>query len=171
MGMAATRTTRAFMFTDIVDSTRLAQELGDEAWEGLQRWHDRTLRAAAAEQGGQEVKATGDGFFFAFADADQAIEAAIGMQRRLAEQRTSQGFAPEVRIGIHQAEASQVGLDYHGIGVNLASRVGDAGRGGEVLVTAVTLAAARHRYAEQARRTEDLKGIAAPVEVVSIDWR
>jgi class 3 adenylate cyclase len=171
MGTAAERSVRAFMFTDIVDSTRLAQALGDEAWEGLRRWHDRTLRAAAAEQGGEEVKATGDGFFFAFADADRAIEAAIGMQRRLASQRTTQGFAPEVRIGVHQAEANRAGLDYHGIGVNLASRVGDAGRGGEVLVTAETLAVARHRYAENERRAEELKGIAEPVEVVSVDWR
>lgn len=172
MGMAARRATRAFMFTDIVDSTRLAQALGDEAWENLRSWHDRTLRAAAAEQGGEEVKATGDGFFFAFADADRAIEAAIGMQRRLATHRAaSEGFAPEMRIGIHQAEARQVGLDYHGIGVSLASRIGDAGGAGEVLVSADTLAAARHRYAERARRTEPLKGIADPVEVVSVDWR
>ncbi|HEX6128210.1 MAG TPA: adenylate/guanylate cyclase domain-containing protein [Candidatus Limnocylindria bacterium] len=171
MGMAATRATRAFMFTDIVDSTRLAQALGDEAWEGLRGWHDRTLRAAAAEQAGEEVKATGDGFFFAFGDPDQAIEAAIGMQRRLAAHRATEGFAPEVRIGIHQAEASRVGLDYHGIGVNLASRIGDAGGAGEVLVSAATLASTRHQYAERGRRTEQLKGIVDPVEVVSVDWR
>ena len=72
------------MFTDIVDSTRLAETLGDEAWDGVIRIHDRTVRAAVAEQGGEEVKATGDGFFLAFADVDQAIEAAVTIQRRLA---------------------------------------------------------------------------------------
>jgi class 3 adenylate cyclase len=171
MGMTPTRSVRAFMFTDIVDSTRLAEALGDEPWEGLRRWHDRMLRSAAAEHGGEEVKATGDGFFFAFADADHAIEAAISMQRRMAEQRTTQGFAPEVRIGVHQAEASRSGLDYHGIGVNLASRIAGAAGAGEVLVSADTLAATSHRYPEVGRRSAELKGISGPVEVVALDWR
>lgn len=171
MGMASTRTVRAFMFTDIVDSTRLAEALGDGPWEGMRRWHDRVLRSAAAEHGGEEVKATGDGFFFAFADADHAIEAAIAMQRRLAEQRATQGFAPEVRIGVHQAEASRTGLDYHGTGVNMAARIGGAAGAGEVLVSADTLAEASHRYTESDRRSAELKGISGPVEVVALDWR
>jgi class 3 adenylate cyclase len=171
LGTATTRTVRVFMFTDIVDSTRLAETLGDRAWDGLIRWHDRTLRAATAEQGGEEVKATGDGFFLAFTDADQAIEAAVTIQRRLADQRRAQGFAPAVRIGIHQAEANRVGLDYAGTGVNQASRVGAAAEGDEILVSAGTLANARHAFVEAGRRTVELKGLSAPVEVVSIDWR
>jgi class 3 adenylate cyclase len=171
MGMDSARVSRAFVFTDIVDSTRLAETLGDEAWERLRRWHDRTLRSAAAEQAGEEVKATGDGFFFTFANADHAIEAAIAIQRRLARQRETQGFAPDIRIGIHVAEASKAGLDYHGMGVNVASRVADAANGGEVLVSASALGAARHAYAELGRRTAELKGVSEPVEVVAIGWR
>jgi class 3 adenylate cyclase len=159
------------MFTDIVDSTRLAETLGDEAWDGVIRWHDKTLRAAVAEQGGEEVKATGDGFFLAFADADQAIEAAITIQRRLVEQRRSAGFAPAVRIGLHRAEANRVGLDYTGTGVNQAARVGAEAEGDEILVSATTFAGARHAFAEGGRRTVKLKGLAEPVEVVSIAWR
>jgi class 3 adenylate cyclase len=170
-GTARTRTTRAFMFTDIVDSTRLAETLGDEAWDKLQRWHDRAIRAAVAEQAGEEVKATGDGFFLAFADADNALEAAIAVQRRLAAHREAEGFAPEVRIGIHHAEANRVGLDYAGTGVNQAARIGHAADGGEVLVSASTLAGARRTYGERGRRTLELKGISAPVEVASIQWR
>jgi class 3 adenylate cyclase len=168
-GMATARVERAFMFTDIVDSTRLAETLGDEAWDGIIRLHDRTLRAAVAEQGGEEVKATGDGFFLAFADADQAIEAAIIIQKRLSEQRRAQGFALTVRIGIHGAQANRVGLDYTGSGVNQASRIGAAADGGEILVSATTLARARHSFSERSRRTLTLKGLAAPVEVVSIE--
>lgn len=170
LGMATARTERVFMFTDIVNSTRLAETLGDEAWDGVIRIHDRTLRAAIAEQGGEEVKATGDGFFLAFADADKAIEAAVTIQRRLAEQRRAQGFALTVRIGIHGAVANRVGLDYVGTGVNQASRIGAAADGGEILVSASTLAGARHAFAEGARRTVQLKGLSAPVEVVSITW-
>jgi class 3 adenylate cyclase len=171
LGMATTRTERVFMFTDIVDSTRLAETLGDEAWDGVIRIHDRTLRAAVAEQGGEEVKATGDGFFLAFADADQAIEAAVTIQRRLAEQRRAQGFALAVRIGIHGAAANRVGLDYVGTGVNQASRIGAAADGGEILVSGPTRAGAKHSYREAARRTVKFKGLSASVEVVSIAWR
>jgi class 3 adenylate cyclase len=159
------------MFTDIVDSTRLAEAMGDEAWDTVTRSHDRLLRAAAAEHRGEEVKATGDGFFFAFADADDAIRAAITMQRRLAEQREAQAFAPAVRIGIHQAQANRVGLDYAGIGVNQASRIGAAAQGGEILVSASSLTGLRTAVAESARRTVELKGLAGPVEVASVSWR
>jgi class 3 adenylate cyclase len=170
IGLATARVSRTFMFTDIVDSTRLAESMGDEAWDGVIRAHDRILRTAVAEQGGEEVKATGDGFFLAFADADQAIEAAVAIQRRLAEQRREHGFPLSVRIGLHAAEANRVGLDYTGSGVNQASRIGAAAQGGEILVSASTLAGARHGVAEVARRTVELKGLSAPVEVVSVGW-
>ncbi|MEO8251064.1 MAG: adenylate/guanylate cyclase domain-containing protein [Chloroflexota bacterium] len=170
LGMATARVERVFMFTDIVDSTKLAETLGDEAWDGVIRMHDKTLRAAVAEQGGEEVKATGDGFFLAFADADQAIQAAIAIQKRLAEQRRAQGFAVSVRIGIHGAQANRVGLDYTGSGVNQASRIGAVADGGEILVSATTLASAGLSFRERARRTVELKGLAAPVELVSLDW-
>ncbi|HTI29697.1 MAG TPA: adenylate/guanylate cyclase domain-containing protein [Methylomirabilota bacterium] len=170
LGTATARVDRVFMFTDIVDSTKLAETLGDETWDGVIRMHDRTVRAAVAEQGGEEVKATGDGFFLAFADADQAIQAAIAIQKRLAEQRRAQGFAVSVRIGLHGAQANRVGLDYTGSGVNQAARIGAVAESGEILVSASTLAAAGLSFGERARRTVELKGLSAPVEVVSIDW-
>jgi class 3 adenylate cyclase len=171
LGMATTRTVRVFMFTDVVDSTRLAEAMGDAAWDQVTRTHDQLVRGAVAEQAGEEVKATGDGFFLAFADPDEALEAAIAIQRRLAAHPEAQGFLPTVRIGIHQAEANRVGLDYTGVGVNQAARIGDAAAANEVLVSAATLAAARHSYAESGRRTVELKGISAPAEVVSINWK
>lgn len=170
LGMATARVDRVFMFTDIVDSTKLAETLGDEAWDGVIRMHDRTLRAAIAEQGGEEVKATGDGFFLAFAGVDQAIQAAVDIQKRLADQRRAQGFAVSVRIGLHGAQANRVGLDYTGSGVNQAARIGAAADGGEILVSASTLATAGLPFRERARRTAKLKGLSEPVEVVSIDW-
>jgi class 3 adenylate cyclase len=164
-------TDRTFMFTDIVDSTRLAELLGDEAWESLIRWHDRVIRSLVAEFSGEEVKATGDGFFLAFADADRAIDCAITIQRRLAEQRQVEGFAPAVRIGIHRSTATRAGLDYRGTGVNRAARIGGVAAGAEVLVSAETLVRSRRVYGELRRETVALKGVARPVEVVAIDWR
>jgi class 3 adenylate cyclase len=169
-GTGRSRATRTFMFTDLVESTRMAASLGDEAWDKLQRWHDRIIRGAVAEQGGEEVKATGDGFFLAFADADRAIEAAVLIQQRLAAQRDQEESGPEVRIGLHMAEANRIGLDYAGTGVNQAARIGDAARGGEILVSATTLAGARRRFEEVGRQTLELKGISEPVEVASIRW-
>jgi class 3 adenylate cyclase len=171
MGTQAVRAERAFMFTDIVDSTRLAEAMGDEAWDNVIRGHDRVLRGAAAEHRGEEVKATGDGFFFAFPDADDAIQAAIAMQRRLAQQREAQAFAPQIRIGVHQAQANRVGLDYAGTGVNQAARIGAAATGGEILVSASSLSGLGRPIAEGARRTETLRGLSQPVELVSVDWR
>jgi class 3 adenylate cyclase len=167
----AQRAAKAFVFTDIVDSTKLAELLGDEAWDKLIRWHDQTLRTLVAQHGGEEIKGTGDGFFLAFGDPDGAIECAIATQRRLDEHRHAQGFAPAVRIGVHWAEANKTGLDYFGTGVNQAARVGGHAGGGEILVSAPTLQRARRTFAESGRQTVELKGIAEPVEVVSINWR
>ena len=165
------RAARAFVFTDIVDSTRLAELLGDDAWDRLLRWHDETLRMLVAEHGGEEVKRTGDGFFLAFDNADRAIASAIAIQRRLAEQGQAQGFSPSVRIGVHWAEATRSGLDYIGAGVNQAARIGSIAVGAEILVSAATLAVSRGTYAEKERRSVELKGISTPVEVAAIDWR
>ena len=170
LGTAPERADKTFVFTDIVDSTKLAELVGDDAWNNLMRWHDQTLRALVAEHGGEEIKGTGDGFLLAFDAPDRAIECAIAIQRRLAEQRQAQGFAPAVRIGMHRAEANRAGLDYIGTGVNLAARVGAQAAGAEILVSAPTLAISRRTYTESGRRTVELKGISAPVEVVSIDW-
>lgn len=168
---SARRDVRAFVFTDIVDSTRLVELLGDEAWSRLLRRHDETLRAVVAAHGGTEIKATGDGFFLAFEEPRAAIDAVVEIQRRLVEQRTAHGFAPEVRIGVHLAEATRSGLDYIGVGVNQAARIGAAAGGGEILASAATVAAAGRALPEADRRTLELKGLGQPVEVVSIAWR
>jgi class 3 adenylate cyclase len=161
---------KTFVFTDIVDSTRLAELLGTDAWAELIRWHDETLRSLVVEHGGQVVKGTGDGFFLAFDEPGPAIDLAIAIQRRLAQQRQMQGFAPAVRIGLHRGPARRRGLDYFGLGVNEAARIGSIAEGGEILASSETLAAARRASAASAPRTVTLKGISAPVEVARISW-
>ena len=161
---------KTFAFTDIVDSTKLAGTLGDEAWSGVLRWHDQTLRSLVAEHGGEEVKATGDGFFLAFDDVDLALECALAVQRRFADQRRGQGFAPGIRIGLHRAEANRSGLDYIGSGVNQAARISAEANESEVLVSVSSLEGARHSFREVGRRTLTLRGIPDPGEVASIAW-
>ncbi|WP_166790393.1 adenylate/guanylate cyclase domain-containing protein [Cryobacterium tagatosivorans] len=165
------RQLKTFAFTDIVDSTKLGELLGDDAWGKLMRWHDQAVRSVVAEHGGEEVKEIGDGFFLAFDDTDRAIEAMIALQRRLARQRDTQGFAPSIRVGIHAAEATRLASDYSGTGVNIAARIAAAASGSEILVSESSLSGSRRSFGETGRRTLELKGISEPTPVVSIDWR
>ena len=164
----ATSVTRGFLFTDIVSSTQLIEAIGDDAWQSLVRWHDQTLRSLFLSHGGEEVDHAGDGFFVAFADSNQALECAVAIQRRLAEHRTEHGFAPQVRIGVHAAEASESDGSYHGRGVHEAARIGALAGGAEIVASA---SSAGDGFATSAPRSVLLKGLSDPVDVVTIEWR
>jgi class 3 adenylate cyclase len=166
---APRRVEKTFMFTDIVRSTNLIEVLGDEAWEALQRWHDETLRSIFAAHQGEEVSALGDGFFVSFDSPDEALACAVAIERRLAEQRQSQGFAPQVRIGVHATGATQVGRNFTGRGVHEAARIGALADGGEILASRSTVAGSRFQVSEP--RTVTLRGVSEPVEIVSVEWR
>ena len=158
-----------FMFTDIVGSTNLAEEMGDDAWGRLLRWHDDTLRALIARHGGEVVKSTGDGFFAAFESARIGVEAAIGIQQALRETR---GLALPVRIGLHTADANRLGGDYSGTGVHVAARVAALAGGGEILASAETVAEAGQAVEGRTGvpATTTLKGVTKPVDLVGISW-
>jgi len=164
------REVRTFMFTDIVGSTALVEAIGDEAWHDLLHWHDDALRRCFAASGGEEVHRTGDGFFVAFPDARTALECATAIQRKLAEHRRDHGFAPQVRIGVHAAEATRAGGDYEGAGVHAAARIGALAQGGEVLASVDTIESIGSVVTGEPREVS-LKGLAKPVQVVAVDWR
>jgi class 3 adenylate cyclase len=164
------RTDRTFVSTDICDSTPLVEAIGDEAWAGLVGWHDRTLRGLFGEYGGEEVDHSGDGFFVAFPDPKSAMDCAAAVQRRLAAHRRTNGFAPEVRVGVHAAEASRSAAGYSGKGVHEAARVGALAGPGEIYASLAT-AKLVEGFAHSEPQTVTLKGISQPVEVVTIDWR
>ncbi len=166
------RTTRALMFTDIVTSTDLIGVIGDEAWESLIAWHDRELRAVFADHDGVEANHAGDGFFVVFETADQAISAAVAIQRKLADHRREHGFAPSLRIGVHTAEATLNSGEYRGQGVHVAARVGATARGGEIVVSSDALeSVGRLDLAVTDGVPTDLKGVAQPVVLHTVDWR
>lgn len=163
------RARRTFMFTDIVGSTDLVKAIGDEAWTRLLRWHDDALRASFAAHGGVEVDNAGDGFFVAFDDPASGVACAVDIQRRLDAHRTSAGFAPQVRVGVHEAEAQVDGSRFTGHGVHEAARVGSVGGASEIVAS---LATARQTTASTSDlRAVSLKGVPEPVEVVTIEWR
>jgi class 3 adenylate cyclase len=161
--------TRTFMFTDIVKSTALVEAMGDEAWNEVLRWHDQTLRGLIARHGGEEISHSGDGVFASFEQPERAIECAVQIQRTLADHRRTHGFAPQVRVGVHQAVATRVGLDYRGKGVHEAARIAAEAQGGEVLASWHTAQPCKFALSEP--REVSLKGIAQPVQVVSVSWR
>jgi class 3 adenylate cyclase len=163
------RRSRTFMFTDIEGSTTLVDALGDEAWQGILRWHDETLRALFAEHAGEEVVATGDGFFIGFDSPDQALACAVAIQRRLAEHRLQNGFAPKVRIGVHASGATQMGRNFSGKGVHEASRIA-ALAGGRMRSLDARDTAAGGRFSVSEPREVTVRGISAPLEIVSVVW-
>ena len=167
---AKRRVTRTFLFTDIVGSTNLLETIGDEAWEDVLRWHDETLRSAIESHGGEIVHPTGDGYFATFEDAGSAATSAVAIQQRLAEHRRKHGFAPQVRIGMHAAEATVIADDYAGL-VHQAARVGALAEAGEIVVTCETLEREPIGLSVNQERVVSLKGIAQPVRVATIDWR
>ncbi len=164
------RAQRTFVFTDIVGSTTLLEAIGDDAWSDLRRWHDEMLRSCVGRHSGEEVDHTGDGFFVSFADATSAVTCAREIQQRLAEHRRNHGFAPQVRIGVHAAEATHHGTSYSGRGVHTAARIGAIGGAGEIIASATSVEGLEGLEVSE-RRSVELKGIAQPVEIVTIDWR
>ena len=162
-------TKRTFMFTDIVDSTKLVEVLGEEKWRKLLTWHDKKLRELIEEQGGDVIKQTGDGYFAAFQNPTAALEAAVSVQRAL---DAHEPIAPDVRIGLHTGGAfHREDDDYAGQGVHLAARIGALAGGGEILVSRESIDGGGGRYGQSEPRQAELKGIEEPVEIVSIDWR
>lgn len=165
---AAAKAQRVFMFTDVVRSTDLIEAIGDEAWSALLRWHDETIRHLVIEHHGEILDHAGDGFFLAFADADQAIEAATAIRRTMRDHRRDHGFAPAIRMGLHAAEATKSGSSYSGRGVHIAARIASLAGADEILVSEEVLSASGGSVAHGPVRTEHLKGIRDSVKLAAL---
>lgn len=147
--LAARDGTVTILFSDIEDSTALNEQLGDKSWLKTVGAHDQIVRNCAGKHGGQVVKSQGDGFMIAFASAEDAVRAAIEIQRALASgPRHLRGGPIMVRIGVHTGPALEKGGDLFGRNVALAARVADQASGGEILVTA--------KVSEAAAEADDL---------------
>ena len=163
-------TRRTFLFTDIVDSTKLLETLGDAKWKKLLARHDELLRERIVASGGEVIKQTGDGFFASFESPKAAIEAAVAMERAL----DAEVVAPDIRIGVHTGGGFHTDgdrSDYGGQGVHAAARIGAAAEAGEILVSSDTLDGFGTAFALSQPRQLVLKGFEEPVEVVAVDWR
>jgi class 3 adenylate cyclase len=117
------------LFTDIVDSTARAGEVGDAEWRKLLDWHDTVSRQAIEKYRGRAIKGTGDGYLATFDGPARAIRAALEIGA------TAGDLGIEVRAGIHAGEIELRGDDIGGIAVHIASRVAGHAGPGEVLVS------------------------------------
>ncbi len=117
------------LFTDIVESTRKAEAVGDRSWRTLLDFHDETARRLVGANGGVLVRSTGDGVLATFDGPGRAIRSATELQHELYKARI------ELRTGIHVGEIEVRGDDIGGIAVHLAARVMAEAHPGEILVS------------------------------------
>ncbi len=159
---------RTLMFTDLAGSTSLVEAIGDEAWQNLSRWVDGELRRLFVEHHGAEVDHAGDGFFVTFDSATNAIACAVDIQRRLESHRKMQGYAPQLRIGIHEGEVSGSDGALRGAAVHHAARLCAAARPDTIVVSRAALESAGRSTAGV--HPISLKGVKEPVEAAEVIW-
>ena len=142
------------MFTDIVDSTRRAAEMGDRGWRELIQRHDQLMRRELDRHRGREVKTMGDGFLATFDGPARGIRCATSAAE------TMRQLGIEIRAGLHTGEVEVMGDDIGGIAVSIGARVGSAAGPGEVLVSrTVTDLVAGSGIAFADRGVHSLKGV------------
>jgi adenylate cyclase len=124
----------AILFTDLVGFSSWALEAGDEPALRLLREVAAAIEPPVTERRGEVVKRLGDGLMAAFWDAGSAAEAAFAAGERIATVEV-EGFRPRLRTGIHLGRPRKVGGDYLGVDVNVAARLCDAAKPGEILVS------------------------------------
>jgi adenylate cyclase len=154
----------AVCFLDISGYTRLTEERGDEAAAELATRLATLVRGCAREHGGQPVKWLGDGVMFYFPDPGEGVLAALDMVDGVAAEEL-----PPARVGIHAGPVVFQEGDYFGRTVNIASRIGEYARPGEVLVSQeVVNASELHGVSVMAIGPIELKGVSQPLTLHSV---
>jgi pimeloyl-ACP methyl ester carboxylesterase len=126
---ASRRMLATILFTDVVDSTSRARELGDKGWRELLEAHDATIRREVARFRGSEVKSLGDGFLILFDGPARAIHCAQAITEAMAP------LSIKVRAGLHTGEVERTESDVLGIAVHLAARIMDTASASDVVIS------------------------------------
>jgi class 3 adenylate cyclase len=134
-----------FLFADLVGFTALSIDRGDEEAAEVATRFQRTVRELAARHGATVVKSLGDGAMVRADDACEAVQLGLALANGL-------DGLPPVRVGLNSGPAVERDGDYFGSTVNMAARLSQAARGGEVLLTEATRTAARKRSAKLEER-------------------
>jgi class 3 adenylate cyclase/alpha-beta hydrolase superfamily lysophospholipase len=142
------------LFTDIVDSTRRAAEMGDRRWRDLLESHNAVMHAEIDRFRGRAVKSTGDGFLATFDGPARAIHCAFAVSKEMRQ------LGIEIRSGLHTGEIEIIGADVGGIAVHTAARVLAKAKANEVWTSRTVkdlVAGSRFKFTE--RGTYSLKGV------------
>ena len=154
------RIVTTLLMTDIVDSTRMASELGDQAWRQRLADHNRVVRTHLVRADGSEVSTTGDGFLATFGSAAAALRAAAAMRDAVRD------VGVEMRAGVHTGEVELLPGDIGGIAVHAVARIMALAGPSEVLVSAVTVGLADGSgVAVEPAGSHAVKGLDRPIEV------
>jgi class 3 adenylate cyclase len=152
------------LFTDIVDSTRRAVDLGDHRWRDLLDHHDEVMRRQLDLFRGREVKTTGDGFLAAFDGPARAVQCAVAASEAVRR------LGLELRAGVHTGECVQRGADLGGIGVHIGARVASLAEPNQVLVSRTVTDLVAGSGLEFADRGEyELKGVPGSWTLFSVE--
>jgi class 3 adenylate cyclase len=158
--------TMTLVFTDIVDSTSLAETLGDTSWADVISRHESTIRRVTAAQGGSVVKLLGDGSMLAVDSARAAVRAAVDVQR-------ASHLEPfGVRVGVHTGEVIRTADDLLGLTVNKAARVAAAADSGAIMISSTTkdLVGSLDGIRTGEPRIVALKGLSDTHQIYPIQW-
>ncbi len=117
------------LFTDIVGSTKLAADLGDERWHELLTEHNHAVRTQIERFGGREVKTTGDGVLATFDGPARAVRCALAIRDEVG------ALGLEVRAGLHTGEIEVQPDDIAGLAVHIGARISALAIPGEILVS------------------------------------
>ena len=127
--VADDRVLATVLFTDIVDSTRRAAEIGDRDWHALLDAHDAVVRSQLSRFRGREVNTSGDSFLAMFDGPQRAIRCAMSIRDAV------QALGIQVRAGLHTGECEVRGDNIGGIGVHIGARVSALAGPNDVLVS------------------------------------
>jgi class 3 adenylate cyclase len=142
------------LFTDIVDSTRRATDLGDRRWRDLLERHNRVVRESLQRFRGYEVKTIGDGFLATFDGPARGIRCA----REVVDEPGALGV--DLRAGLHTGECEAMNGDLGGVAVHIGARVAAKAQAREVLVSStVRDLVAGSEINFQDRGEHELKGV------------
>lgn len=161
--MPASRALATVLFTDIVESTARAGEMGDSRWHRLLDLHDETARRELARHSGELVKSTGDGILATFEGPGRGISFASMFRSDLA------ALGLPIRTGIHTGEVELRGDDVGGMAVHLGARIMELAHPGEILVSrTVRDLVIGSPIAFEDRGTHTLKGIEGEWQLYSV---
>jgi adenylate cyclase len=153
------------MFTDVVDFSSWALEVGDADALELLRQVDRALESSITSHKGRVIKRLGDGVMAVFEHPQDAVDAALEARATVTQVRVREHH-PQLRVGIHVGRPRKLGGDYFGVDVNVAARIAAAAGGGDVLVSeAIPVYLDARRTSVRRHRRLDAKGTPTDLRV------